>query len=83
MPRAYTYSALAQRHPQQLIVHLPIICIRAAIPINEGGMYSFNAVFIAKNCIELAVCIVEFLEAGASVTARAPVPDSLPSYEEL
>jgi len=59
-------------------VHLPLICIRAAIPINEGGMYSFNAIFIAKNSIELAVCIVEFLEAGASVSLA-----SATTYERI
>ena len=52
---------------QGMFVHFPIICIRLAIPINEGGMPSFNAVFIVKNIVELISCAMDFLEAGSEV----------------
>ena len=54
---------------QGLFVHLPIIIIRLSIPINEGGWPSFNAVFIAKNVVELFGCVYDFLEAGSQVKA--------------
>lgn len=74
-----------------IMVHLPIICVRAAIPIDEGGMTSFNAVFILKNVIELFVCVLEFLEAGASISfdkdaadaAAASTPQGQQSYERI
>eukprot|EP00040_Diaphanoeca_grandis_P002433 m.21635 g.21635 ORF g.21635 m.21635 type:complete len:269 (-) comp13489_c0_seq1:435-1241(-) len=63
---------------QGLMVHLPIIFIRGFIGIGEGAMPSFNVIFIAKNVLELMACILDFLEAGTSVSnsgaAYAAVP---------
>lgn len=64
---------------QGLLVHLPIICIRGAIGIQEAGMPSFNAVFIAKNVVELLACIADFLEAGNAVGGG----ESQASYEQV
>jgi hypothetical protein len=54
---------------QGLAVHLPIICIRLAIPLNEGNAPSFNVVFIVKNIVELVGCGMDFLDAGSEVRA--------------
>lgn len=51
---------------QGVFVHLPIICIRLAIPIAVEGMPSFNVIFIVKNIVELCSCVLDFLEAGAA-----------------
>eukprot|EP00038_Savillea_parva_P008297 m.176044 g.176044 ORF g.176044 m.176044 type:complete len:288 (-) comp14098_c0_seq1:57-920(-) len=51
---------------QGLFVHFPIICVRAAIPLNLEGMVSFNLIFIAKNVVELLGCAMDFAEAGNS-----------------
>lgn len=54
---------------QGIAVHLPIICIRLAIPLNEGNAPSFNVVFIVKNVVELVGCGMDFLDAGSEVRA--------------
>ena len=51
--------------------------IRMSIPINEGGMPSFNAVFIAKNVVELLGCCYDFLEAGSQVKAGTASYDAV------
>jgi hypothetical protein len=62
---------------QGVFVHLPIVCLRLSIPINEGGMPSFNAVFIAKNIVELIGCAYDFLEAGSQVKAGTSSYDAV------
>jgi hypothetical protein len=52
---------------QALLVHLPIIAIRMAIPISHNFETSFNLVFIFKNIVELIACIMDFLDAGSEV----------------
>jgi len=54
---------------QGIFVHLPIICIRMAIPITIEGAPSFNVIFIVKNVVELGACVLDFLEAGSEVKA--------------
>jgi len=54
---------------QGIFVHLPIICIRMAIPISIDNTPSFNVIFIVKNVVELGACVLDFLEAGSEVKA--------------
>jgi len=63
---------------QGLLVHLPIIFVRSFIGIKEGGMPSFNVIFIAKNVVELMACIMDFLEAGTNASNNGAAYTAVP-----